>query len=403
MDKIKFPKDRIELYHYFANNIIPNTVKDIGYITRDDVKWQPDTNVLLLYGSPVCKVFRKEKVVIVRQFFIGRRSEDLILERAFSNDFTVITLHYDYKIPTFDKISEFTEHYIKELITFKIKDNLKTLNTNYHKIKDVINSKRYSYYDSSTYTIKCINENLLKLKKVFKFKLSDIYNSIYTETYYAYVTPSKGWGKGSTDRITIDKPIKFYLNPDKWFNKSEKEELAFKRWKSEYADKLRRINTNITSWGTYKEIYSNKDEKLRFEEHIARRTSNYESEMAKIREKALQKKAIEEVQKVEDWINYKGYGYFSRIYLRLSKCGNLIETSNGANVPIEAGKKAFNIFKRFRYKLEVAVENTSIGLYKYDTVYKIDDNVFIRIGCHTIRDVEIYKFINDFKLDWNDK
>ena len=402
MDKIKFPKDRRELYHYFANNIIPNTVKDIGYINRDDIKWKPDTNVLL-YGSPVCKVFRKEKVVIIRRFFIGNYPEDSVLERAFSDDFTIITLPYDYSIPTFDNISEFTEYYIKELIRFRIKDDLRTLHTNYHRIKNVINSRQYSYYDGSTYTVERINEKLLKLKKIFKFKLSDIYNSIYDETYYDYVKPSKGWSRGYTDKLTIDKPIKFYLNPDKWFNESEKEELAFRKWKEEYANKLRRINTSIKYWGTYRDIYSDKELKLRFEENIARRTSNYESEMAKLREQALQKKAIEEVQKVEDWINYKGYGYFSRIYLRISKCGNLVETSNGANVPIEAGKKAFNIFKRFKDKLEVTVENTSIGLYKYNAVYKSDDNFFIRIGCHNIRDVEIYKFINDFKLDWNDE
>lgn len=138
------------------------------------------------------------------------------------------------------------------------------------------------------------------------------------------------------------------------------------------------------------------------DKHIA----NESDKQIALQEK-LRKDTEKQLELLELWLNninnFSSY-YLDKIPIHLRINKNEVETTMGARVPVDEAKLLFTKFKKCvnnNINWYTNDEKIKVGLYSVEKIYcEFDGYWYIKAGCHTIRDVEIYKFIEQYKLDW---
>ncbi len=97
------------------------------------------------------------------------------------------------------------------------------------------------------------------------------------------------------------------------------------------------------------------------------------------------------MERVEKWVNGEDtlYGYSQLAPIRLRIKGNALQTSRGAEVPLEHAIKAFRIIKRLRDKGEAYQRNGHTIHLGHFAIDSIDSNGNVKAGCHEIEWSEI--------------
>ncbi len=107
------------------------------------------------------------------------------------------------------------------------------------------------------------------------------------------------------------------------------------------------------------------------------------------RQKAKQQKELEKsIELLEKWQRHEFNGqlYNIPVHLRISKDGQLIETTKGAKVEFSKAVELYNRLKR----------NENVNGYKIDGFTVLENNSeAVKIGCHVINWPIINKFFND--------
>lgn len=128
-------------------------------------------------------------------------------------------------------------------------------------------------------------------------------------------------------------------------------------------------------------------EKAREEEEDARRIE---------RDK---RRAIEQAEHREEWRNGTRHGYFTNptmLRIGLDHDGNgVVETSQGAEVPIEDAIKLFHIVERVRKGTKDYEPGMQVGKYRLNQI-KQDGTIIV--GCHTIHYDEIEAIARQLSL-----
>ena len=203
----------------------------------------------------------------------------------------------------------------------------------------------------------------------------------------------------------IDKPVKFYLNPTKWHTAKEQDVLDFKRWKSKYYN-LKAIQSSLyyRQGKTYEQIWKDKEFKAEFEKNIESGAKQYQIYLDK--KKALQRERNlkERQQQLQLWLtgdNKLSYGLWE-IPIHLKIRDNRIETTRNAVIPLEAGKRLFQLFNKIRQGSTDKVYNLEkfkVGVYDFNRIEYKNEHWYVVVGCHNIRDTEIDLFINQYNLE----
>lgn len=115
------------------------------------------------------------------------------------------------------------------------------------------------------------------------------------------------------------------------------------------------------------------------------------------REKAAKiQKAIEQAEALEKWRNGENvYSYFEVTALRVK--GENIETSRGANIPIEHAIKVWPLLKRLQNSNGVYVRGDHTVHLGYYTLDKFENNT-LYVGCHVIPFSEVAMIANQLGL-----
>ena len=361
----------------------------------------------------------KKKIVIIDNTFCMRGSfgnghSAYTIKRAFDDKW--IILNY-IEINTLPDI--LTKNDWLKVILYDTKLQLENTFNRYIKEQELItNNKAFKLYYYGERDSLIILENIKYLCKKLKVKKSLILNHIYNDTHHCIVR-QRGWGSRNSDwgSTKINKSIKYYLNPDKWWKPKQQVILEFKKWKSKYVDS---DSGNELKGKTYKEIYFNPQLKEQFEEHMKLILKLREEKRIKDKEEYARKALEENKKRLEKWlnneINYTYELYHVPIHLRLidvavhvdkiSKVETIerqVETTLGVKVPL---KHAELLFKKFKQCIDTNTEWQSnghtipIGNFKVEWIRLIGEKWALKAGCHTIFQEQIFSFVERNNLNW---
>jgi hypothetical protein len=151
-----------------------------------------------------------------------------------------------------------------------------------------------------------------------------------------------------------------------------------KNWKQltkEHKEKLSRIN-EIFSLSV---VYSNSQKYL---EKVERAK---ELEATK-QQRAKEKREKQRVEQIENFYSYKGsrINYLEFDLLRLSKCGEFVETSQAVRIPLKEAQRYFRLFK----------SGSKLVGEKIGQFTTISNDGFLKIGCHKIEHKEANRIGN---------
>ncbi len=133
----------------------------------------------------------------------------------------------------------------------------------------------------------------------------------------------------------------------------------------------------------------------------------YEDKYISDEKEKVNKELEKQKENLTKWLNnIPGWYQLYVLPIHLKIKGENIETTLGAQIPIEHGRL---LFKKF----QICVNNNKewhtnghtikVGNYQTEKIYFDGNNWCIKIGCHLLKDTEIYKFIEMFKPEWKDE
>jgi hypothetical protein len=396
MKKVK-AKSQKELIHHFIHGVNKED-------SRGDYNYEGD--IFYRNATQLCKIVsRRLKIAIISEFdYVGTYGKGLHYRHIIN------ALPEGWKVYSCDVVSLFPNNYkdfnrshFYKLALFKIKTEIDWLHQCYHVEKEALtNDKRFSLIRNFSLS----EPNYLRLDKlldiVSEFKLSEkkILNHIYNTKELVTISYT-GWSKVEKKYTVIDKPISFYLDYKNWHTEEELDILRFKAWKCRY------YNTGYgirTFGGTYEEVYNDPIKKESFEKacqrYIVLKEERYRREQAELEKKREAQVELEREQFYKNEINWVSS---FKIFFRIRN--GFVESSRQARITLDEAKQAFILFnsvvtkgKELPFTLKKPYK---VGHYTFDSISKMNDNIILTIGCHKIRDVEIYDFINRNNLqDW---
>jgi hypothetical protein len=119
------------------------------------------------------------------------------------------------------------------------------------------------------------------------------------------------------------------------------------------------------------------------------------------REERYAKQAAEDKEKREAWLRgepvHYPYEYYSSDTL-LRVYGNNVETSRGAEVPVEHAKRLWPIIEKVRARGEPYVRNGHSEHVGNFVVDRIDVTGDMKVGCHFIKYDQVWKIANQLGL-----
>lgn len=155
-------------------------------------------------------------------------------------------------------------------------------------------------------------------------------------------------------------------------------------------------------------IYSNEDKR----NIILNCKQVYSDRQAKLYELKKKTKIDEFKAKVIEYTLGNSYQIIAKYFdsdtlsvgIRLNN--NTVYTSSGANVPLKHAELLYKFFKRIQANNTEYKSNPNkpirIGVYKLNSIYKVEEEYYIRIGCHIISNSIIQLFIKTNNLNWNE-
>lgn len=399
--KIKKPEDVMELFHYFANKILPECSKSgYNYTIVNGI------GKLWRYSNLLAIVNYKKKYLIHNGFdFIGAFGNGhsvCSLIRAFKEDF--ISINSDYLGSSDDFIKHLRSHifneyylnYFKQIIVFK-------------ELKYGSSSNSIPYYDLETTNNNC-KEKITSLCRRFKVKKSNVLNFKFKYDNSIEYWP-KGWRKEYTryrESFSLNDIIK-----DKLLTKEEKNRLEYIRWIVKLRPHVNRSMLTISRKYTWEDIYNNIELRKIVDDFLPEfieRKKERDLELANRRRLARERVEVKRREELEieykewlsNWYNYKGsYQYrFSIFPVRLRTDYKTIDTTLSASVPFDDARALYNIFKKYVDNKVTGRVANRIGNYVTSNINKDEKGFYIVIGCHYIYEEQINEFIKHYKLDW---
>ncbi len=304
--------------------------------------------------------------------------------------------------------------------------------------------RKLTTYRESNFTLPEIPDYLLKnrIRKIKSFPID----------YYYYGTYYKGWNTYYNKlkiKTTISKLLKNDLST--FFNSNEIKEINFQIWREKYGRELS-VYDNLIPKEKIRGVYNDPVAKIKREELVtAYNKGKIEKQHLKNQVEHI-KNVYSYYNKLSEWLignssrfnNNTSLYPFSSIKLVSSinadqSLHQRVITSLSVIITIEQAKLAYNLFKRYKQDDNSDINLTDKGFvidnYKVKGIYKhtynkptgLDlstlgktlftskpPNVFdknsieevtelaLTIGCHTIPESEIIRFINDNNLNWNE-
>ena len=204
-----------------------------------------------------------------------------------------------------------------------------------------------------------------------------------TRTYTRSTATHKNYVLRSINKI--DFKVIYCERPEKSYTESEIETLVKEQ---EQRDKEQR---------------DKEQKRLERRERLDNLTPKQKEQRERERIKRDRRKQVKLSETLELWKNNQTFDYnkqFTRFlrsgyYLRLTKDGTLIETSQYANVPIADAKKLYQLLKQLPTdKATTILNGQTIGNYAINRI----TNEYVKIGCHVITWNEIEDLAK--RLNW---
>ena len=210
----------------------------------------------------------KRKIVLIDRTFsrksaFGNGNNWDIIKHSFSSEWLILYSDRISSVP--DTLTK--EDYLKYVLS-TIKNEVVNQIEIYIKQRNLITTNCYSQYCSVDRSSN-LQTSLDYFSKKLKLSKRAILNHVYTERFNCIVQ-QHGWSSRDAQWDSLDntKPIKYWLDPTKWFTPKQREVLEFKKWKQHWMSKDKDIN-DINK--TYREIYDDPVLKSEFESSITNR------------------------------------------------------------------------------------------------------------------------------------
>lgn len=222
----------------------------------------------------------------------------------------------------------------------------------------------------------------------------------FTYTGKVHCEIPAGWGSSSFYKnidIKLKTPkreiVNIYANDlnHLLLNKEQLEELDYKSIRLEYKFN----NVNLFSYDEGFKRY--KENKQEFIDTLKTRSANWQEKQKIEQEKKRKEIQLKDLSKLEEWRNGGNY-HLNLPYSALRLNNNQVQTSLGVNITIEEAKNAYRAFKLGKILGSKIAGYNVIGIRHIDIFGKTEKCIIV--GCHTIPESEINKFIKFYNLDW---
>jgi hypothetical protein len=388
-DKPTKAKNQGELLHHFAHQLRPSD-KSGDYWYEGNTLYRDNLCIARILNT-------RKKIVLLRPFdrtgAFANGLNDIRIERAFDNTWTVY--RYENILAISDNMTTDDKY---NIAYYNIKkDCIHQIDT-YFKRLNLINTKsfRSHYYHSNT-----LQATISKYVKEFNISEGKILKHSFNLKRHRTVVNWNGWNNEESVYNDVPQPISFWIDESKWFTPEQQAELDFKEWKMKHFNKA-----GIHKTDSYRDIYNDKDRKVIFEARCKQWIDDTDARNAREALKRKEENTRKNEALVEAWCKGENRFIPYNIHVNLRFNNGQVQTSQGAFVPIEDAKRLYQLYCKVKSDPTLTLYGTKdnpfpVGHYALRYISKQDNYYIIQVGCHSIRSIEIEKFIDNNNLqDW---